>query len=126
MRPSGHNVPNQFLTFVMEIKTRLTKYDGATTSATQPRINDNIGKNRYFRFDDVIKLSYRYIFSITKTWMGQMNTPPPPPHILKLRKLIIEKTDSILETPSTEYTQEAFIHSFHRMCSTPLSNSALW
>ena len=54
---NGHNVPNQFLTFVMEIKTRLTKYDGATTSATQPRIYDNIGKNRYFRFDDVIKLS---------------------------------------------------------------------
>ena len=35
---------------------------------------DNNGKVGYFRFDYDYKMSYRYIFSITYTGMGQLNT----------------------------------------------------
>ena len=31
----------------------------------------------YFRFDDDNKMNYRYILSITKTWMGQFNIYNP-------------------------------------------------
>ena len=35
---------------------------------------DNDGKGGYFQFDDDNNMSYRYIFSITYTEMGQLNT----------------------------------------------------
>ena len=34
---------------------------------------DNNGRDGYFRFDDDNNMSYRYIFSITNTDMGQLN-----------------------------------------------------
>ena len=40
--------------------------------------NDNNGKGWYFRFDDDDNMvSYKYILSITKTWMRQFNTYSP-------------------------------------------------
>ena len=38
---------------------------------------DNNGKGGYFRFDDDNNMSYRYIFSITYSEMGQLNTYNP-------------------------------------------------
>ena len=38
---------------------------------------DNNGKGGYFRFDDDNNTSYRHIFSITYTEMGQLNTNNP-------------------------------------------------
>ena len=38
---------------------------------------DNNGKGRYFQFDDDNNMSYRHIFSITYTEMGQLNINNP-------------------------------------------------
>ena len=35
---------------------------------------DNNGKGWYFRSEDDNKMNYKYILSITWTWMGQFNT----------------------------------------------------
>ena len=44
---------------------KLPAYGGTATIGTQPRKYDNNGKNRYFRFDDDNKMSYKYILSVT-------------------------------------------------------------
>ena len=38
---------------------------------------DNNGKGWYFRFDDENNMSYKYILSITRTEMGQLNIYNP-------------------------------------------------
>ena len=37
----------------------------------------NNGKGWYFQFDDDNEMSYKYIFSITKTWMDQLKSYNP-------------------------------------------------
>ena len=57
--------------------------------------------------------------------MGQFNTYNPT-YSEKIRK-VIDRTNYILDTFSTEYTQQAFTHAFrifHRMCSMQVSKSA--
>ena len=66
---------------------------------------DNNWKGGYFRFDDDNKMDYyKYILSITQTRMGQFNTC----NLIYCKK-IIERTNPILDTLSTWYTQQAFI-----------------
>ena len=57
---------------------QVTEYDVTNISDTQPRKKyDNNGKGGYFRFDDDYNMSYRFIFPITYTEMGQLNTCNP-------------------------------------------------
>ena len=44
---------------------QLTEYDATT-------ISDNNGKDWYFWFDDDNKMRYKYILSITESWMGNL------------------------------------------------------
>ena len=93
-----------------------TAYDGTTTPGTQPRKYDNNGKGWYFRYDDANKMSYKWILSITCTWMGQYNNTIP-----RIAKKISKETEGTyytLDTIATEYTKQAFVHAstiFHRM-----------
>ena len=43
----------------------------------QPRKYNNSRKDWYFQFDDDGKRSNRYVVSITKTWIAQLNTCDP-------------------------------------------------
>ena len=63
---------------------------------------DNTEKVWYLLFDDDDKTSYKYIFSISETWLVQINTYNT--YIAKMTKKVIEKTIYILDTLSIEYT----------------------
>ena len=87
---------------------------------------DNNGNDWYFRFD-YDKISYKYILSITLSWMGLFDTYNLRycEEIRKVTEIIIY----ILDILSTENTQLNFMHAskiFHLMCSMQVSKSALW
>ena len=56
---------------------QVTEYDVTNISDTTMERNDNNGKRGYFRFDNDNNMSYRYIYSITNTEMGHLNTYNP-------------------------------------------------
>ena len=63
---------------------------------------DNTGKGWYFRFDyGDNKMSYKYIPSITYTWT--VSWTHTVPFILKKISKVIDRTNCILDTLSTEY-----------------------
>ena len=47
------------------------------THNTEQYMYDNDGKDWYFLFDDDKNMGYKYILSITYTWMGRLNTRDP-------------------------------------------------
>ena len=67
------------------------------------------GKGCYYQFDDNAA-NYRYILSITSTYMGQFNTYNPK-FSTKIRKAT-ERTIYISGKLSTKYTQQAFVYAF--------------
>ena len=87
------------------------------------------GKGWYFQFDDDNEISYKYILSITETWMASLIYTIP--HIAKKIKKITEITNTILDMLSTEYrpTQQAFTHAywnFHHVCSLQNLSKFAW
>ena len=67
---------------------------------------DNSEKSRNFRFDDDDKMSYTNIPLITCTWIGQLNNTTR--YIASKIRKVTKITKLILDTLSTEYTQEIF------------------
>ena len=49
------------------------KYNGTTISDTQLQKNIENNVKGHFQFVDDNKMSYKYILSITWTWMGQLH-----------------------------------------------------
>ena len=76
-----------------------------TTSDTATEKYEYTGKWRFFRFPTIFSQIYPLYHLHLNGTVEYIQ-----PHILQIKKMVTGKTNYILDTPSTVYTQQAFTH----------------